>query len=143
VSPFEIEADAGEILVGQHNDAAVAEAVVKTVGDPPKPKLLVVYEVSDGSQLADWLTPSKPSRWKWEELWAAAGLAFPVVDGKLTFNEADLIGKRVHIEVIDEEYNGQVRRKVKAVSKPVDADVPIDMPEAEATSEKGDADVPF
>jgi hypothetical protein len=140
--PFTFEAESGEIPVGQH-DVEIVEATPKTVGDPPKDKLLVTFEARDGSQVVDWLTKSKPSKFRWEQLWSAAGVPFADDGGKVTFDETRLVGRRVHIEVIDDEYNGTVRRKVKEVFAPVEPDVPFDMPEREPASEQDDSEVPF
>ena len=83
------------------------------------------------AQLADWLVALPQVRWRWEQLWTAAGLPFP--DGGGEVDEADLIGKRVHIDVIEDTYEGRTRGKVKEVSGYVGSDIPIDFPEDEQT----------
>jgi hypothetical protein len=139
MSPFTFEPESGTIPVGQR-DVEIVEAVAGVNQNSGNENLRVVFEASDGSQLADWWTKAPAARWRWEELWVAAGLEFPVDGGMV--DEKDLIGRRVHIEVIDDTYQGQTRRKVKEVSAPVDADVPIDTTGLPDASE-GDEGVPF
>jgi hypothetical protein len=140
MSPFEIKPESGTIPVGQC-DAEIVEAVPGTNTNSGNPNLRVVFETADGSQLADWWTLTPAAQWRWELLWTAAGLEFPVDGG--TIDEKDLIGKRVGIDVIDDEYQGKTRRKIKEVFAPVGADVPIDAPEPPAVSSEDDEAVPF
>ena len=63
-------------------------------------------------------------------------------------DEQDLIGRHVHIEVVEDTYEGKTRLKVKEVMSPVGVDVPIDPVEPAASgggdTEPADLDeVPF
>lgn len=142
MSPFNFDAESGEIQPGQH-DVEIVEAV-PGVNSKGNQNLRVVYEAPDGAQLADWLVVLPQVRWRWQQLWAAAGLEFPVDTGVV--DEADLIGQRVHIEVIADTYNGSTRPKVKEVSGPVAPDIPFDEPQPELPAgmpELDDKPLPF
>jgi hypothetical protein len=131
VSPFRFEAESGSIPVGDF-DVKIVEAVSGT-NSKGNPNLRVVFEAPDGAQIADWLVHLPTVRWKWEQLWEAAGLEFPV--GPVEVDERDLVGKRVHIDVIEDSYQGQTRTKVKEVTGPVGMDVPIDFPESDTAAD--------
>lgn len=119
MSPFTFDAESGEIQPGQH-DVEIVEAVPGT-NSKGNPNLRVVFETPDGAQLADWLVALPQVRWRWEQLWTAAGLEFPN-GGEV--DETDLIGLRVHIDVIEDTYQGVTRSKVKEVSSYVGPDIP-------------------
>lgn len=140
MSPFSFDADTGEIPVGQH-DVEIVEAI-PGLNNKGNPNLRVIYELpGDGRQLPDWLTAVPRARWVWKRLWEAAGLPFP--DDDVDVDEADLIGKRVHIEVVEDTYDGVVRNKVKDVSPYVGSDVPDDLDTATSDPPAADDDVPF
>jgi hypothetical protein len=140
MSPFEIPAESAVLPTGQH-DVEIVEAVAGTNFNSGNDNLRVVFEASDGSQVTDWWTFTPAALWRWEELWTAAGLAWPHGGGGV--DEHDLIGRKVHVTVIEDEYQGQTRRKVKEVSAPVGSDIPADEPEVPATSVEDDEKVPF
>jgi hypothetical protein len=122
MSPFAFDAESGEIPIGQH-DVEIVE-VKAGCNNKGNPNLRVSFETSDGGQVVDWLVHVPSARWRWRQLWEATGLEFPIDSGEV--DETDLIGRRVHIEVIEDTYQGVTRRKVgKEFSAPVGLDVPV------------------
>jgi hypothetical protein len=120
-STFEFGPETGEIPVGQH-DVEIVEAVASVNRNSGHQNLRITFEARDGSQLVDWWTKTSASRWRWEQLWSAAGLKFPVGGG--TVDGKDLVGRRVNVEVIEDDYQGKTRLKVKDVAAFVGLDVP-------------------
>jgi hypothetical protein len=122
MSPFKFEPESGTIPLGQH-DVEIVDAV-PGVNSKGNDNLRVVYELaSSGAQIADWLVHVPQSRWRWRQLWEAAGLEFPN-GGEV--DERDLIGRRVHIDVIEDTYQGQPRPRVGEVSEYLGSDIPAD-----------------
>jgi hypothetical protein len=143
VSPFEFAPEAGGIDVGEH-DVVIIEAVPGINANSGNQNLRVVFESADGDELADWWTHTPAARWRWEELWSAAGLDFPIDGG--TIDERDLVGKRVCIEVIEDEYLGRKRLKVKSVFRCTSSEpeIPVDTTALPpATDDEDDARVAF
>jgi hypothetical protein len=111
MSPFTIDPDGGsdELPAGQH-DVQIVKAVAGQSGKG-NPNIRVELEDRHGRELAEWVTITPAALWKVEELWSAAGLAWPDQGGEI--DEADLVGRTVHIEVAEEEYNGRTRPRVR------------------------------
>jgi hypothetical protein len=125
MSPFTFDAVSGEIPIGQH-DVEIVEARAGVNQNSGNDNLRVTFEARDGSQLADYWTKTEKARWRWSQLWISAGLDWPSDDQGGTIDERDLLGRRVHITVVEDTYTGQVRRKVKEVGSPIGSDIPTD-----------------
>jgi hypothetical protein len=134
VSPFKFEPESGAVPIGQH-DVKIVDAVHGT-NSKGNPNLRVVFETPDGAQIADWLVHLPQSRWRWRQLWEAAGLEFPN-GGEV--DERDLIGRCVHIDVIEDTYQGRTRARVGEISEYLGPDIPVDLkePQAAARSQRG------
>jgi hypothetical protein len=131
--PFEFEEEAGELGLGLH-DVEIVEAVAGVNRNSGNPNLRVTFEDDRGAQLTEWLTHVPAARWRWEQLWFAAGLEFPPGGG--TVDEENLLGRRVQVNVVDELYDGQLRRKVKEFLPADTSDIPSDVPADEDDSER-------
>lgn len=140
MSPFKFDPASGELPVGWH-DVEIVDAV-PGVNAKGNPNLRIVYQAPDGRQITDWLVAVPAARWRWQMLWSAAGLTFPDDGG--TVEETDLIGKRVSVEILEDEYQGVVRNKVGDISPSafdVASDVPSDFDTAATGSAPAAADV--
>jgi hypothetical protein len=127
VSPFKFDPGSGTIPVGEH-DVEIVEATAG-VNSRGNDNLRVVYEAPSGAQIADWLVHVPQSRWRWRQVWEAAGLPFPN-GGEV--DESELVGRRVHIDVVEDSYQGQTRPRVGEVSEYLGSDIPADEPEVPA-----------
>ncbi len=140
MSPFELPEESGEIQAGDH-DVEIVEAVATTNKNTGNDQLRVTFEDPSGAQITDWLVHKPTVAWKWRQLWEAAGLPWTGTGGKVKVDEADLVGRRVHIDVINDTYEGRTRAKVREVSPYVGSDIPSELPDAGAP--KDDSEVPF
>ena len=96
--------------------AAFVNSIVEK-GTPEKPVLNVRLVIAEGQfqQRSVFtncvLTPE--AKWKLQNLLLAAGLVKQGTKGDWNGDTNDLIGKKVGVTVIEEEYNGEMRAAVK------------------------------
>lgn len=123
MSPYTFATGDSELPVGQSN-VEIIEAKDGPTSSNGNPQMIVELEDVQGRQLTDWVVMTERAKWRVQQLWSAAGLDWPET-GQV--DERDLIGKRVHVEVFEDTYNGVTRRKIKEYSKPIGSDVPMDI----------------
>jgi hypothetical protein len=101
------------------------------------PELKVRFETGDGSTATGWWYITEAAQWRAEELWHAAGVAWPTEDGEVDARE--LLGRTVSIEVVGTDKGG-TRVENVAISE---SDIPADAPEVPAVSVEDDDEAPF
>jgi hypothetical protein len=146
MTPIEVGGTAAEIPAGRHN-VTITEARTFETKDKGTPGLGLTLVDDEGreAEVVMWTTRAAEDRL--EELWDSAGLEWPWEGG--TVDEADLVGKRVHVDLITAEFKGKTRLKVNTWSRPEGSDVPADdedlrpSDEPEEGGDEDDSDVPF
>ena len=106
------------------------------------PYLGVEIEDSAGHRLIDRVYVTPTAMWRLRQLWEAAGLAWGDAGGMA--DEQALVGRMVHVTVIDEPYGDRVYKKVTEWSPPVASDIPTDpRPTSGGGGPPADDDIPF
>lgn len=78
-----------------------------------KPNLLVVFEESTTkAHILESYGLSETALWKLQELLKAAGIP---TEGACELNPADLLGVTFKAKVVQDEYNGDTRNKIKKI----------------------------
>jgi hypothetical protein len=142
MSPFEIGAGLTEIPVGRHN-VTIVEARAFETKDKGTPGIALTLVDDEDRELETPMWVTRAAQDRLEELWTAAGLEWPSEGG--TIDEADLVGKRVHVELVPDEYQGKSRTRVHMWSPMGGTDLPGDTTglETEKGGEEDDSDLPF
>ena len=109
MSFIDIEPDVDEIPPGDL-DATIVEARV-IESKKGTPGIAITYEDDAGRELEDAVWVTRNTRWRVEQLCTACEIPFPT--GRIRLNVKDLEGKRVHVELEEQEYDGKTQVRVK------------------------------
>lgn len=106
----------GRVSEGQHVAKIVAAEQVTTQGgnDAIKVAFEVTKGVDKGNRVIETYPLTETALWKLKGMLVALGMK---CDGKITLDLDKLIGKALIIEVVHEEYNGNLRAKLSECKK--------------------------
>jgi len=88
----------------------IKSGTTKTKGDPRRQ---VIFKLDEGEKISDFLIEIKSCHWKIQRLFKACDLPF---EGDVTVgdNWEELLGQKIRVNVIQEEYNGEMRNRINA-----------------------------
>jgi hypothetical protein len=123
MSFIDIDPEVDEIPPDDRVDVTIVEARV-IESKQGTPGIGITLEDDQGRELEDAVWVTRNTRGRVEELWTACGLPFP--SGRLRINVKDLEGKRVLVELAEQEYNGRTSTRVQSWSRSGGSDIPAD-----------------